>query len=45
MEHKLSIQHCKNLGILKTGDKRGVLKLLACTVNKISTDVWALLIH
>ena len=32
MEQKLSIQHCKNLGILKTGEKRGVFKLLACTV-------------
>ena len=32
MEEKLSIQHCKNLGILKTGEKRGVRKLLAGTV-------------
>ena len=24
--------NCKNLGILKTGEKRGVFKLLACTV-------------
>ena len=32
MESKLSIQHCKNLGILKTGEKRGVFKLLAFSV-------------